>query len=312
MSNLQKATGSLLRRAHGVPEGPRESFGASSWVAALAGFEAVAGDAAGSCCLLVVFSGAHSFKYGGGCGRHLGCAGRSGESTLGHRRVSRRSLDESFRRVRPYLIRPWELAAEPLGTAFTSSSGRRISHQRACLRPGEQANPLPSPRRARLLIRTASRGSRRAGGTARSRSRPVGSGLGHRMCSSDGPSLRVLRRREPWRASGLRWLSLRSSPARLLSHSSPCRGARSGLPPAAEPRCEPDSSAWTCPARVGSLLTITAAQTLNLEGTYALIFRCFHALAGSHDSRSVSRASRRFRSLAHLRGTSRSPLRTWI
>ena len=51
------------------------------------------------------------------------------------------------------------------GTAFTSSSGRRISHQRACLRPGEQANPLPSPRTTRLLIRIASSGSCRAGGT---------------------------------------------------------------------------------------------------------------------------------------------------
>ena len=58
--------------------------------------------------------------------------------------------------------------------------------------------------------------------------------------------------------------------------------------------------------------TTAAAQTLNLEGTYALTFGCFHALAGSHDPGFVSRASRRFRSLAHLRGTSRSPLRTWM
>ena len=39
MSNLQKAKGSLLRRAHGVPECPCESFGASAWVAAWPGLK---------------------------------------------------------------------------------------------------------------------------------------------------------------------------------------------------------------------------------------------------------------------------------
>ena len=45
-----------------------ESFGASSF-AALAGFEAVAGDAAGSCCFFVVFSDVHAVEYGEWCGR---------------------------------------------------------------------------------------------------------------------------------------------------------------------------------------------------------------------------------------------------
>ena len=64
LGDLQQDTGKTYGRpaalfAHGFCE----SFGASSWVAALAGFEACAGDAAGSCCFLVVFSVAHAVKY---------------------------------------------------------------------------------------------------------------------------------------------------------------------------------------------------------------------------------------------------------
>ena len=87
LSNLQQATGSLLRRAHGVPERPCDSFGASSGVAALAGFEAVAGDAAGPCCFLVVFKGAHVSSIARGAVDTRLCGLR--ESTLARHAVAR-------------------------------------------------------------------------------------------------------------------------------------------------------------------------------------------------------------------------------
>ena len=69
LGDLQQATGKTsAATAACVAHCSRESFGASSWVAALAGFEAVAGDAAGSCCFLVVFSDVHAFEYREGCG----------------------------------------------------------------------------------------------------------------------------------------------------------------------------------------------------------------------------------------------------
>ena len=101
-------------------------------------------------------------------------------------------------------------------------------------------------------------------------------------------------------------------PAPLLLQSLPRSTFWAAAGSRATMRAGPICTERTCAGLSRSGTTTAAAQTSNLEGTYALTFRCFHALAGSHDSGSVSRASRRFRSLAHLRGTSRSPLRTWI
>ena len=103
-----------------------------------------------------------------------------------------------------------------------------------------------------------------------------------------------------------------ASPAPLAFQSLPRSTFWAAAGSRATMRAGPIGTKRPCRGLSRSGTTTAAAQTSNLEGTYALIFRCFHALAGSHDSGSVSRASRRFRSLAHLRGTSRSPLRTWI